>query len=217
MADWFSSSMMPPGSRFFFSCYEIFRVGLILQASNRMDTAMTHPDMTSRGWRKSLSIALSYHWGRLSLKPSRGLPLTSPWLGLGHGPISHERAWNSWLLFRHMTMCKIIPLKRTERIGSSEGNQWGPLQWLLRSFKTWFLPTSLASSFATHLFILDPPCRFLVPFLCVVTSPSLICLIAFSSASLNCSLWLLNSESSSGSAWAPSPHIASGKYLQAKS
>lgn len=178
---------------------------------------MTYPDKTSRGWRKSLSTALSYHWGSLSLKPSSGLPLTSPCLGLGHRPISHERAWNSRLLFRHMSLCKTIPLKRAERIGSTERNQWRPLEWLLRSFMTWLLPTSLTSSFATHLFILNPPCRFLVLFLCVVTSSSVICLIAVSSASLACGLCLLNSGSWSGSAWAPSPCIASGKYFQPKS
>lgn len=135
-------------------------------------------------------------------------PLISLWLGLDHGPISHERAWNSWLLFKHMTMCKIIPLKGmkktggskgNQRTGGSKGNQWAQLLWLSRSFMTWLLSTSLASYFATHLIKLDLPCRFLVLFLCVTTSFSVICLIAFSSASLDCSLCLLNSGSSSGS------------------
>lgn len=101
-------------------------------------------------------MALSYHRGSLSLKPSRRLPLASPGLGVGHSLIPDEIPWSSGLPFRLCT--------RESRLGEERED------WTLRRKPV--VSTTVTSKalhdlapgnfsdlifFAAHLFILNPP------------------------------------------------------------
>ena len=102
--------------------------------------------MIHGGWRKSLSVSPSYHWGNLSLKPSRRLPLPSLGLRMGHRLIPDEIPWSSGSPLRLWTRgsCWQGQWGAKEKIGSSEGNQQGPPWWPARGFLTWLLATSMA-------------------------------------------------------------------------
>ena len=113
-------------------------------------------DMTSWGWRQNLSMALSYHWGSLSLKPSRRLPLPSPGLGVGHSLIPDEIPWSSGLPFRLCTRESCLGEEREDwtlrrkPVGSTTVTSKALHDLAPGNFSDLIF-------FAAHLFILNPP------------------------------------------------------------
>lgn len=104
-------------------------------------------------------MALSYHWGSCSLELSSRLAL--PRVSLARTGSQANSQWGTleqWAFLQaHGCVQGSCVREKREWIGRAGGNQRGPLQWLTRCFMSWLLPTSLASSFATHLLVFDHP------------------------------------------------------------